>query len=281
MTNLIYPCLWMDHQAKEAATFYCSLFHETTLISESPLAVQFELDGFKLMALNGGPIFTINPSISFFVTCTTEEEIELLWGRLSDGGEVMMPLGSYPWSEKYGWTADRFGMTWQLMLGELPPGSQKIMPLFLFVGEQFGKAEEAINLYSSFFKGSSINHLELYQEGEIPGAAGRVKFGSFSLDGQQFAAMDGPGTHEFKFNEGVSLVVECDTQEEIDYFWDNLTKDGGAEVQCGWLRDKFGVSWQIIPQALGSILSNPEKSERVMQELLKMKKLDLNSLLKA
>lgn len=279
MTNLIYPCLWMDHQAKEAAIFYCSLFQKTALLSESPLAVQFELDGSRIMAINGGPMFTINPSISFFVTCSTVEEIEQLWSRLSDGGEAMMPLGSYPWSEKYGWTADRFGMTWQLMLGELPPGSQKIMPLFLFVGEQFGKAEEAINLYSSIFKGSSVNHLERYREGEIPEAAGTVKFGSFSLDGHQFAAMDGPGTHEFKFNEGVSLVVECDTQYEIDYFWDNLTKDGGREVQCGWLRDKFGVSWQIIPQKLGEIMADPDKAERVMQRILTMKKLDLSQIL--
>jgi predicted 3-demethylubiquinone-9 3-methyltransferase (glyoxalase superfamily) len=256
MTNQIYPCLWFDNQA-----------------------VQFEIEGTKVMGLNGGPMFKINPSISLFVTCTTNEEIERIWGWLAEGGNAMMTLDKYPWSEKYGWMVDKFGMTWQLMFDELPPGRQKIIPSLLFVGDQFGKAEQAIKHYSSIFHPSAIHHLELYPEGgDQP--AGHLMFGRFSLNDSQFAAMDGPGEHDFRFNEGVSLVVECENQEEIDYYWEKLT-DGGAEVQCGWLRDKFNLSWQVIPKAIGSLMSDPEKSERVMQKVLKMIKLDLDALMNA
>jgi predicted 3-demethylubiquinone-9 3-methyltransferase (glyoxalase superfamily) len=279
MTNQIYPCLWFDNQAQTAAEFYCFIFSNSRITSASSMAVQFEIDGTKVMGLNGGPMFKINPSISLFVTCTTNEEIESLWQRLSEGGNAMMPLDKYPWSEKYGWMVDKYGMTWQLMLDELPPGRQKIIPSLLFVGDQFGKAEQAIMHYASIFQQSSIHHLEMYPEGgEL--TSGHLMCGRFSLNDNQFAAMDGPGNQEFNFNEGVSLVVECETQEEIDYYWEKLT-EGGKEVQCGWLRDKFGISWQVIPKAIGSLMSDPEKGERVMQEVLKMIKLDLNTLMNA
>ena len=278
LLHAIYPCLWFDGQAQSAAEFYCSAFGNSKITSDSAIAVQFEIEGTKIMGLNGGPMFKINPSISFFVSCVDEDEITRLWGRLSDGGQTMMALGTYPWSEKYGWVADRFGMTWQLMLGELLPDAKKIIPLFLFVGDQFGNASQAISHYSTIFQNSAGQYLELYKDGEVPGADGSLKFGNFSLDGNQFAAMDGPGNHNFRFNEGVSLVVECDTQEEIDFFWETLIMDGGAESQCGWLQDKYGVSWQIIPASLGSLMSDPERGQRAMQQLLKMKKLDINIL---
>ena len=277
MANQIYPCLWFDNQAKAAVEYYCSIFSNSKIVTESAVAVQFEIEGTRVMGLNGGPMFKINPAISLFVTCTTIEEIDRIWYWLEDGGSAMIPIGQYPWSERYGWVTDKFGMTWQLMLGEQSPEGQKIIPSFLFVGELFGKGEQAIRDYTAIFKDSQIHHLELYDYGEEQ-PEGTLKFGSFSLGNSKFAAMDGPGTHDFQFNEGVSLVVECETQKEIDYFWDKLT-DGGREVQCGWLQDKYGVSWQIIPTILGSLLSDPEKGERVMQELLKMIKLDLKTLL--
>ncbi len=279
MKNQIYPCLWFDNQAQTAAKFYCSTFSNSKIIVESSLAVQVEIEGERILCMNGGPMFKITPSISMFVTCQTDEEIENLWLRLSDGGSAMMPLDKYPWREKYAWVADKFGMTWQLFLGELSPGQQKIIPLMLFVGEQFGRAEQAINTYTSIFKPSGIEHLELYGEGE-PSPKGTLKFGRFSLNNDQFAAMDGFGDHQFGFNEAVSLVVECETQEEIDYFWNKLTEEG-SEVQCGWLRDKYGISWQIVPKILGQLMSDPEKGKRVMQEILKMTKLDIHTMLNA
>lgn len=274
-----YPCLWFDGNAKAAADFYCSIFNHSKISDETPMVVRFEIEGRLMMGLNGGPMFKINPSISLFVTCETNEEIETIWSKLIEGGSAMMPLGEYPWSKKYGWLVDKFGMTWQLMLGELSSGQQKIMSCFLFVGDQYGRAEEAIKLYASIFPNSEIGRLEIYEVGE-PQPEGKLKFGDFKLQNELFTAMDGFGGHEFQFNEGVSLVVECDTQSEIDTYWSKLT-EGGSESQCGWLKDRFGVSWQIVPTILSKLLSDPEKAPRVIQAFLKMKKIDIETLLKA
>jgi predicted 3-demethylubiquinone-9 3-methyltransferase (glyoxalase superfamily) len=279
MNNHLYPCLWFDGKAKEAATFYCSVFNNAKIIADTSLVVKFEIEGTMIMGLNGGPMFKINPSISLFVTCQSIKEIEHIWNRISEGGSTMMPLGKYPWSEKYGWVADKFGMTWQLMLGELPVDGQKIIPNLLFVGEQYGKAEQAITHYTSIFANSQIYNLQLYTTGEAQ-PAGNVKFGHFTLNQNIFSAMDGIGDHQFKFNEAVSFVVECETQEEIDHYWTKLT-EGGEESMCGWLRDKFGVSWQIVPTVIGKLMTDPKKAPGVMQAIMKMKKLDIETLLNA
>ena len=279
MTQNLYPCLWFDGNAKEAAKFYCSIFNHSKIINDTPMVVRFEIEGKLIMALNGGPMFKINPSISLFITCETNEEIETIWNKLIDGGIAMMPLDEYPWSKKYGWVIDKFGMTWQLMLGEMPDGAQKIIPNFLFVGQQYGRAQEAMKHYASIFPNSQIHHLEIYQEDE-PQPAGNLKFGHFNLQNEFFSAMDGYGEHKFQFNEGFSLVVECETQEEIDHYW-NLLTEGGSESQCGWLKDKFGVSWQIVPTILSQLMSDREKAPRVLQAFLKMKKFDIDTLLKA
>lgn len=268
--------MWLDNQAQEASKFYCSIFSNARITAESNLVVHLELEGTKVMLLNGGPIYKINPSISLFVSCTSVEEIEKLWKDLSEGGSAMMPLDRYPWSDKYGWLVDKFGMTWQLILSGEEPGNQKIIPLMLFVGEQFGKAEEAMKMYAAVFQNSGSRYTEYYREGEGV-QAGTLKFGRFHLGSDQVAAMDGPGEHGFHFDAGVSLVVECETQDEIDFTWNKLT-EGGTEVRCGWLMDRYGVSWQVIPRILGELMSDPITGERVMQELLKMIKLDIATL---
>jgi predicted 3-demethylubiquinone-9 3-methyltransferase (glyoxalase superfamily) len=279
MSNKLYPCLWFDNQAKEAALFYCSLFNQSRIVTDTPLVVKFEIEGKLIMGLNGGPKYKINPSISFFVTCSSHDEIDSLYTKLIEDGMAMMPLDKYPWGEKYGWVVDKFGMTWQLMLGELHVGTEKIKPSLLFTGAQYGKATEAINLYTSLFPDSSIIDLQITNG--VPGHAdGNLLFGHFSLLQDSFAAMDGPGEHAFQFNEGVSFVVECADQEEIDYFWYNLS-EGGAEVQCGWLTDKFGISWQIIPDQLPAIMSDPGKSGKAMKAIMPMKKIDIATLIKA
>ena len=276
MNNTIYPCLWFDGQAKEAANFYCDIFGKSKIVSENPVVVEFEIEGKKIIGLNGGPMFTINPSISMMVTCETKEEIERIWKGLMEGGKAMMALNTYSWSELYGWVADKYGMTWQLMLAKLPEGAQKITTSFLFANTQYGRGQEAIKYYTSIFPDSAIHTLQLYEAGE-PQAAGNLKFGHFSLNGEVFAAMDGPGDHNFTFNEAVSITVSCDTQEDIDHYWNALAQ-GGKESRCGWLVDRFGVSWQIVPKALGKMMSNPEKGKRVMAEIMKMKKLDIAKL---
>jgi predicted 3-demethylubiquinone-9 3-methyltransferase (glyoxalase superfamily) len=279
MTHNIYPCLWFDGNAKEAATFYCTVFNNSTITTDNGMVVMFEIEGKKIMGLNGGPMFSINPSVSFFVTCDSIDEINNVWNKLIDGGTVMMPLDKYPWGEKFGFVKDKFGMTWQLILPTTTTNNQKIMCSLLFVGEQFGKAESAIQFYTALFPNSAIENLKLYEAGK-PAPEGSVEFGQFNLGNEKFVAMDGFGDHKFQFNEGLSFVVECDTQEEIDNYWNKLT-EGGSESQCGWLKDKFGVSWQIIPSILSTLMSDAEKGPRVMQAFLKMKKFDIETLLKA
>jgi predicted 3-demethylubiquinone-9 3-methyltransferase (glyoxalase superfamily) len=141
-------------------------------------------------------------------------------------------------------------------------------------------AEEAANFYCSIFKDSKVLAVSRYPEG-TPGPAGSVMVVNFQLDGQEFLALNGGPI--FKFTEAISLVVTCETQEEVDYYWTKLLAGGGKESQCGWLKDKFGLSWQIVPSALGEMLQDKdaEKSKRVMQAMLQMNKIDIKTLRQA
>ena len=279
MQNNMYPCLWFNNNAKEAASFYTKAFTDTTITSDTPMVVLFQSAGQQFMCLNGGPYFTINPSISFYVVMDTEEEVNASWEQLCDNGKVLMPLDKYPWSERYGWVQDRFGVSWQLSMGKLEDVGQKITPSLMFTGNNKGKAEQAIEFYTSIFDHSSVVGIMRYEPGE-PDVTGYIKHAQFKLNGHVFMVMDSSMDHQFNFNEGLSLVVECDTQEEIDYFWNKLTEDG-SESQCGWLKDQYGVSWQIVPAILKKLMSDPQKSGRVMQAFMKMKKFDIETLINA
>jgi len=279
MKNPIYPCLWFDGQAREAAELYCSVFKDTKITSDNQMVVTLELSGQKFMLLNGGPEFKINPSVSFFVVCENEKEVDNSWKKLISGGTILMPLDNYPWSKKYGWVQDRFGVNWQLSFAEPAVTAQKITPALMFTETICGKAEEAINFYTSLFEGSGIDIISRYTKDEND-VEGTINHAQFRLFNRGFMAMDSSAMHHFSFNEGVSLVVECDSQKEIDYFWDNFTRDG-EESRCGWLKDKYGVSWQIIPSILNELMSDPAKLERVISAFLKMKKFEIEKLLKA
>lgn len=280
MTHQIYPCLWFDGQAKAAADFYCSVFNNAQVTSENPMVVRWEMEGGQFMGLNGGPMFKINPSISFYVACETAEEVTELWEKLFEGSLVRMPLNTYPWSEKYGWLEDRFGMNWQITVDK--NGKQKITPALLFTQNQHGRGEEAVNFYTSVFDNSSIEMLEKYQKGQSNYATeGMVLFSRCLLDNQEFILMDEGYPQPFAFNEGISFVVNCENQAEIDHFWQKLTENGGIESQCGWLKDKFGVSWQIVPTVLEQLMSDPKKAPRVVHAFMKMKKFDIAALLNA
>jgi predicted 3-demethylubiquinone-9 3-methyltransferase (glyoxalase superfamily) len=177
-------------------------------------------------------MFRINPSISLFVLCETINETNELWNKLIDGGKALISIGKQPWSERYGWVQDKYGLTWQVSVVYKEGDKQQITPSMLFTGNQFGKAEEAIKLYTSVFDNSSTDtRIHYYPEGDAN--AGKVMFSEFKLNQYPMIAMDGPGTHGYTFNEAVSFVVSCDTQEEINYFWDKFTADGGQESRCG------------------------------------------------
>ncbi len=273
MKNKIYPCLWFEGQAKQAADFYCSIFSNSKITADTPIVVTWEINGHKIMGLNGGPMFKINPSISFFVTFAAAKEVEEKYNKLMDGGQVMMALDKYPWAEKYAWVKDKFGMTWQLMLATEQNIAGRFLPSMLFTSKQFGRAEEALKFYTSVFPDSS-SILELkYPDGDEN--AGKMMYSEFNINKLEVIAMDGPGPHEFIFNEAFSFVVDCNDQAETDNYWNKLTADGGEESMCGWLKDKFGISWQIVPRRLIELMneSNHEKAGRVMQAMMKMKKI--------
>ncbi len=291
-SNKITSCLWFDDRGEEATKFYTSIFKNakikdtTHYLVETPsdrpegsvLTVLFDLEGQQFLALNGGPHFKPNPSISFFINCETEEEVDYFWEKLSEGGEVLMPLDTYDYSEKYGWVEDKYGISWQVILSE-PEGDwrPKIIPSFLFTGEKSGKTKAAIDFYTSVFDDPKEGTTFPYEE---PEQKGKTAFADFMIENQWFAAMDSPeDVHDFDFTEGVSIMVHCKDQDEIDYFWEKLTADGGQESKCGWLKDKFGVSWQISPSTEEIIEIN--RSKKAMEAMMKMKKLDIEKLKQA
>jgi predicted 3-demethylubiquinone-9 3-methyltransferase (glyoxalase superfamily) len=268
--------LWFDGQAKAAADLYCSIFPNSKIKSESPVVVDFELCGQRFMGLNGGALFKPNAAISFYVACETEAEVRNLWQILSENGKDMMPLGKYPWSDLYGWMQDRFGVTWQITVDKTRAAGQRITPSMLFTQESHGRGNQAIDFYTSVFPDSSLVMKAFYEEGESTYAStGMLKFSQFNLLGQSFTIMDSGFPMPYTFNEGISFVVDCENQAEVDYFWGKLT-EGGQESQCAWLKDKFGVSWQIVPKLLTQLLNHPdrEKAGRAMQAMFKMRKID-------
>jgi predicted 3-demethylubiquinone-9 3-methyltransferase (glyoxalase superfamily) len=279
MKNPIYPCIWFNANAKEAAKFYTGVFKDSHVISDSPLAVLLGISGQNLMLLNGGPEFTPNPSVSLYTLFDDEKELNEAWDKLIIGGFAMMALDMYPWSNRYGWLQDKYGISWQLSLRKHEGFNQKISPALMFTGEHSGKAREAISLYTALFPSSGIIVVNEYDEKD-PDITGTVKHAQFRLFDRVFIAMDSSFPHPFAFNEGISFVVECDDQAEIDFFWEKLT-EGGEESQCGWLKDRYGVSWQIIPAILRDLISDPERSQRVVQAFLKMKKFDISKLISA
>ena len=266
----------MNNNAKEAALFYCSIFRDTSIIDENQYVAMVKSAGQKIMFLNGGTHFTVNPSISLYVHSTETKEVENLWQALEEGGQVLMPLDTYPWSQKYGWVKDKVGLTWQISLGKEGDVPQKFAPFFTFTGVNFGRAEEAVNYYTTLFPGSSVSGISKHKES--PDAEKEtVLHAQFQIGGQVFMAIDSGAPHQFQFDQGVSLVINCQSKEELDYYWDNLTREG-KECMCGWLIDRFGVSWQVVPDKLGKWMSDPEKGIRVTTALMQMKKLDWEKL---
>ena len=300
----IIPHLWFDKEAKEAAEFYTSLFSlgvgqtpskitNITTLHDTPSGdcdvVSFDLWGYSFMAISAGPLFKFNPSISFMVNFDPSQDkdaktrIDEMWAKLSEGGKALMPLDKYPFSEHYGWIQDKYGLSWQLILTK-PEGEERplLIPSLLFVGDVCGKAEEASDFYLSVFKDSKRGAIVRYPDGMEPDKQGSVMFTDFKLLGKWFAAMDSAHKHDFAFNEAISFIVNCEDQEEIDFYWEKLSAVPESE-QCGWLKDKYGVSWQIVPSALSEMLASEDKEKiaRITQAFLKMKKLDIAQLKKS
>ena len=276
MNNNIFPCLWFDGNGKEAAIFYTQTFGGK-ITTDTSVVLNLELFGQQFMILNAGPQFKKNASISFMVLCETEEEVQKYWENLSQGGIILMELGEYSWSKKYGWVRDQFGVTWQIYLGE-NLGDQKLVPNLMFIHQNNGKALEAMKLYTKIFPNSKIGGVLKYGEGvenETHEIAENVQHADFEINGYSFFCMDNSFDHQFDFNEGISMVVMTDDQEETDHLWNSLIAGGGRESMCGWLKDQFGMSWQIVPKKLLKLMNGEDRTKglKVMNAMMNMKKI--------
>ncbi|EKO17041.1 VOC family protein [Leptospira kirschneri] len=279
----ITPFLMFDNNLGEALKLYASTFSDWKLLSQNQtgdmvMSATFAISGKEILSFNGGPHFKFTPAISFFLSCQTSKEVEKIWASLSQEGIVLMELQEYPFSEKFGWLQDKFGVSWQVHLSK---EGNDLAPFLMFVGKQHGKAEEAIRFYTSRFPNSKIKDIQRYakDQGEKEGT---VQRSVFSIAGQDLMAIDSGLDHTFTFSEAYSFFVKCETQAEIDEYWEKLSFQGEKQ-KCGWVKDQFGVSWQIIPLILGDYLQDkdPKKSQRVLQAMLQMDKIDIAKLKRA
>ena len=283
----ITPFLWFNTEGREAAEFYTKIFKKSRVIRINKMentpsgtveTVDFELLGVEFNFMSAGPFHKINPSVSFVYNTTSLEEADFVWTQLLPESNVLMEFGEYPFADKFGWLQDKFGVSWQVNYSKNVKVSN-ITTNLMFVGKAYGKAEEALNHYMKVFKNASKEEIKRYEESEAPEKKGLIKHADFTIEKRKFSILESGLDHKFFFNESMSFVINCTTQEEIDYYWDNLSADEKAE-QCGWLKDKYGVSWQVVPIGFSELLEDPdkEKVKRKVQAFLKMKKIDIKTL---
>ncbi len=282
----ITPYLWCNGDAETAGAFYAGVFGEASFrvasrypdrglpdfqrgLEGKPLVVEVDIRGYRLGLINADDTYRPTPAISFIVNGDpllfdgsedlARAEIERMWAALADDGEVRIPLGSYPHSALYGWVEDRHGVNWQLMLTD-PAGSPRpfLIPQLAFTTAR-PRAAEAMSFYTSALPDSAPGRAMMR-----PDEPGSVLFAEFTLAGQWFSAMDAGAGHDFTFTPGVSLAVDCADQDEIDRLWGALSAVPEAE-RCGWLVDRFGVSWQIVPSRLDELLAAPGAYDRMLQ----------------
>ena len=289
----IVPHLWFDTEAEEAAEWYTSIFPDSEIIAKDTFAdtpsgdatqMVFKLMDYEFMAISAGPYAVKNPSISFIVQIDKENEkmIDQLYNELKKDGQILMPLDKYPFNDKYAWVQDKYGTSWQLWLREHRSGKNNIVPSLMFANDNKGKAKEAMELYVDTFKKSEHLASVNFPAGMEPDTEEMVMHGEARLAKKRFAFKDSGHKHDFNFSEGISLLVKCDDQQEIDKYWKKLSAVPEAE-ECGWLKDQYGVSWQIVPKVMDEMFEKgtPEQLARVTQAFLKMKKFDIEKLEKA
>ncbi|MGO2053711.1 VOC family protein [Glutamicibacter sp. 287] len=289
------PNLWFAGNAEEAGQYYAGVFPNTSTFVESrypteglldfqeplagaPLTITVELNGTHLTLINAGNDFTPNPSISFIVSFdpanysgdadAARAALDQTWDQLVDGGSVLMGLDTYPFSARYGWVQDRYGISWQLMQSDAGQSESFVVPSLMFGGAAQNLAVPAVDFYVELFENSQVGSRFPYPEPTEVTVPGAVMFSDFTLNGQCFAAMDSAVAQPFSFSPGISIEVQCEDQAEIDRLWEALSAVPEAE-QCGWLQDKFGVSWQVVPKNMGDLMARPGAFEK----MLNMKKL--------
>ena len=293
----IVPNLWFQGNAAEAVGFYEHALPNTHVVGSSNyptegllefqkdlagelLTAVLEIEGYQVLLINAGEEFTPNPAISFLLNFDPSRDenaratLQGVWDRLSPGSTTLMPLDTYSFSEYYGWVQDRYGVSWQLMLTN-PEGEPRpfVTPSLMFGGPAQNHAKQAVEYYTGVFGDTKPGAFMPYADQTGPAGPGAVMYSDFMLEGQWFSAMDSGVAQDFSFTPGVSLMVNCHDQDEIDRFWEALSTVPEAE-QCGWCADQFGVSWQIVPVDIEDLMKQPGAFER----MLTMKKLDIAQL---
>lgn len=288
----ITPNLWFDNNVREAVDFYVSVFPDSKITGGSKypdskeegladfqldmagkdLTVDFNISGHDFVAINAGPEFKATPANSFMVNFDpsrdkqAKEQLDQVWEQLVDGGKVLMALQKYDFSEHYGWVQDKYGFSWQLILTD-PNGDDRpfIIPSLMFGNGVQNRANEAIDYYVSVFKDSKRGLSYPYGKPTGPASSEALMFADFQLSGEWFTANDSGVDQDFTFTEAVSYSVICKDQAEIDYFWEKLSASPENE-QCGWCKDKFGVSWQIVPENMEELMNKPGAYSTMMNQ---------------
>ncbi len=307
----IVPCIWGSTDPQAMFDYYNSVFDDVHLISTSfypteglldfqkdmagkVLTITFSVLGTTVLIVNGGPVFCPNPSVSFMVRFAKDgsfspslAEMDSVWAALSSEGSVLMPLDEYPFSSRYGWIQDKYGVSWQLIANDEPESSQSVdhpsgaqpsverpvvMPVLMFSGLAANHAEEAMNYYGQVFPNTQVGEVSRYPSPEGTATTDSIAYADCAFDGQWLAFMDS-GTTDFTFSEGLSLIIDCKDQAEIDHYWQQLSHVPEAE-QCGWCKDQFGVSWQVTPLNMDDLIATP----RAYAAMMEMKKIDLGLL---
>ncbi len=285
----IVPFLWFEKDIDQIISYYASIFPDVTgggdgKLDNTPSGhVQMKsmyIYGQQFDLMTTGPYLPFNPTISFIINCDTTDEADDLWQKITKEGKELMPLDSYDFAQKFGWGQDKYGVSWQVLCMDGKKPEEKIVSTLMFCGDVCGRAKEAVDFYTGIFKNSHVDYVTPYDGTEpVDDDRAHTKHAGFMLDGTRFAVLDSGKKSPLTFNQAISFVVNCKDQEEVDYYWEKLT-DGGAEVQCGWLNDKFGVPWQVVPVRMTEMLSSGTKEQiaRVTEAFMKMKKFDIKKL---
>ncbi|HEL1997878.1 TPA: VOC family protein [Streptococcus suis] len=280
----IIPHLWYDTEAKEAVAFYAELFGGkidwTYTITDTPSGdsdlIQFQLGDLTLAAISAGPYFKLNESMSLMVNVASKDEVTRLYQALSEGGRMLMPLGEYPFSPYYVWLEDRFGLSWQLSYAPDLDKPYQFDICLLFSQEQVGLAQPMLDYYKDKLPQASVGQLSYYGEGEAAVEAAKLNYAELLVAGQKMIVMDHGYGGEASFNEAFSLMVYVDSQDELNFYYDLLSAVPEAEM-CGWVKDQFGISWQIVPRVLMEAYdtASPETVKVVNAAVMTMKRLDI------
>lgn len=285
----ITPFLWFEKNMKEITDFYLSVFPGAMVRSDGALSdtpsgavemATLTLYGQAFNLMTAGPYLPFRPTVSFIVSCEDANEFDELWNKLSATGKILMELDVYPFAEKYGWVQDQYGVSWQLLYSTTMKAPQKITPTLMFAGDVCGRAKEAVDFYTSIFHNSSVDYVNEYDGSEsVNEPRAKTKHAGITIENYHIALMDSGRISPLSFEQAISFVVTCEDQAEVDYYWDKLT-EGGKEVQCGWLSDKFGFPWQVVPRQMTEMLSKGTKEQiaRVTEAFMKMKKFDIKTL---